>query len=106
MRLLLAALAALLCAAPAAGAATVQLRGTAYEFNNTDVRLAGAVIRVAERPKLRTTTHRDGRYVLTVPDGARITPYIEAPGYHAGVTAPGLYRVRYKRDAGPGVRVG
>ncbi len=83
MRLLLGALAALLCAAPAAGAATVQLRGTAYEFDNTDVRLAGAVIRVAERPKLRTTTRRDGRYVLTVPDGARITPYIEAPGYHA-----------------------
>jgi hypothetical protein len=59
------------------------LRGTAYEFNNTDVRLAGAVIRVAERPHIRTTTKRDGTYVLTVPDRARITPYITAPGYHS-----------------------
>ena len=25
--------------------------------------------------------------------------------YHAGVTAPGLYRVRYKGAAGPGVRI-
>jgi hypothetical protein len=83
VRACLAALAALLCAAPAAGAATVQLRGTAYEFNNTDVRLAGAVIRVAKRPRLRTTTRRDGTYVLTVPDRARITPYITAPGYHS-----------------------
>jgi hypothetical protein len=41
------------------------------------------VIRVAERPRLRTTTRPDGTYVLTVPDGARITPYIEAPGYHS-----------------------
>lgn len=83
MRLLLAALALLLCSAPAAGAATVQLRGTAYEFNNTDVRLAGAAIRVAERPNLNATTRRDGSYVLTVPDGAKITPYIEALGYHS-----------------------
>jgi P pilus assembly chaperone PapD len=62
LRLLLAALALLVCSAPAASAATVQLRGTAYEFNNTDVRLAGAAIRVAERPKLRATTRRDGSY--------------------------------------------
>jgi hypothetical protein len=26
--------------------------------------------------------------------------------YHAGVSAPGLYRVRYRGDAGPGIRVG
>jgi hypothetical protein len=84
VRSLLAAVAALLCAAPAATASSaVQLRGTAYEFNNTDVRLAGALIRVAERPALRTTTRRDGTYVLEVPDGAKVTPYIEAPGYHS-----------------------
>jgi hypothetical protein len=83
VKLLLAAVVALLCAAPSATAATVQLRGTAYEFNNTDVRLAGAVVRVAERPALRTTTRRDGTYALAVPDGAKVTPYIEAPGYHS-----------------------
>lgn len=41
------------------------------------------MIRVAERPRIRTTTKRDGTYVLTVPDRARITPYITAPGYHS-----------------------
>lgn len=82
-RACLAALAALLCAAPAADAAQVKLRGTAYEFNNADVRLAGAVIRVVERPRLRATARRDGSYVLTVPDRAKVTPYIEAPGYHS-----------------------
>ena len=83
MTLRLALLVALagLGAAPAAGAA-VQLRGTAYEFNNADVRLAGASIRVAEDPRLRATTRRDGTYGLTVPDRTSITPYIVASGYH------------------------
>ena len=40
-----------LCAAPAGASGAVHLRGTAYEFNNTDVRLAGATIRVAENPR-------------------------------------------------------
>jgi hypothetical protein len=66
----------------AASARTVHIRGTAYEFNNSDVRLAGATIRVAERPGLRATTGPDGTYDLAVPDGARITPYITAVGYH------------------------
>ena len=55
--------------------------GTAYEFNRVEQRLAGATIRVAERPALSTTTRSDGSYRLAVPDRARITPYIEAPGY-------------------------
>jgi hypothetical protein len=68
--------------APDAPAAPVHIRGTAYEFNNTRVRLAGATIRVAERPRLRATVRPDGSYDLAVPDRARVTPYIVAAGYH------------------------
>ena len=53
-----------------ASARTFHIRGTAYEFNNTDVRLAGATIRVAEHPRLHATTKSDGSYDLAVPDGA------------------------------------
>ena len=60
----------------------MHIRGTAYEFNNTEVRLGGAVVRVAERPRIRATVRRNGSYDLVVPDRARITPYITAPGYH------------------------
>jgi hypothetical protein len=60
----------------------VHIRGVAYEFNNTKVRLGGATIRVAERPRIRATVRRDGSYDLVVPDRARITPYITAAGYH------------------------
>lgn len=69
-------------ALPASAGAAVHLTGTAYEFNNTDVRLAGATIRVAERPRLRATTRADGTYRLRVPARGRVTPYIEMPGYH------------------------
>ena len=79
----LAASAALLATAAPAHAATVHLRGTAYEFNNAETRLDGATIRVAERPALRATTRDDGTYDLEVPDRALITPYIEAPGYRS-----------------------
>jgi hypothetical protein len=68
--------------AASASARPVHIRGTAYEFNNTKVRLAGATIRVAERPRIRATVRRDGSYDLVVPDRARITPYITAAGYH------------------------
>jgi hypothetical protein len=66
----------------AAGARTIHIRGTAYEFNNTDVPLAGATIRVAEYPRLRATARHDGTYDLAVPNHATVTPYIAAPGYH------------------------
>ena len=65
-----------------ASGAGVHIRGTAYEFNNTGVRLAGATIRVAERPRLRETTRRDGTYDLAVPDRAHVTPFISAAGHH------------------------
>jgi hypothetical protein len=37
---------------------------------------------VAERPKLRATVRKTGAYRLAVPDRARVTPYLDAPGYH------------------------
>jgi hypothetical protein len=81
-RLLAAVVAAtLLTAAATAEARRVHLRGTAYEFNNTSVRLAGATVRVAELPGLRARTRADGTYDLAVPDRSRVTPYINAPGY-------------------------
>ncbi|HEX5909644.1 MAG TPA: hypothetical protein VFY44_04070 [Thermoleophilaceae bacterium] len=70
-------------AAPATAAgATVDLSGTAYEFNKPATRLAGATVRVAERPRLRATVRKNGAYRLAVPDRARVTPYVDAPGYH------------------------
>ncbi len=69
-------------AAPAAASRTATLSGTAYEFNNTGVRLAGATIRVAEHPRLRATVAADGSYRLAVPAHGRVTPYIVAEGYH------------------------
>ncbi len=68
--------------AASASARPVHIRGTAYEFNNTKVRLGGATVRVAERPRVRATVRRDGSYDLVVPDRANITPYITAAGYH------------------------
>jgi hypothetical protein len=82
---MIAALVTLLAFAAPAGAAstpTVHLRGTAYEFNKVETKLAGAKIRVAELPKLSATVRKDGTYDLAVPDRARITPYIVATGYH------------------------
>lgn len=69
-------------AAGAGARKVVHLRGTAYEFNNVHVMLAGATIHVAEYPQLTATVDRDGRYDLAVPDHARVTPYIVARGYH------------------------
>jgi hypothetical protein len=63
-------------------ARTVQIRGTAYEFNKVHTFLTGATIRVVEFPGLRATVGRNGRYDLRVPDHATVTPYIVDPGYH------------------------
>ena len=65
-----------------AAAAAVHLTGTAYEFNNTNMKLAGAQIRVAEDPTLGATVRPDGTYDLKVPSGRAITPYINAAGHH------------------------
>jgi hypothetical protein len=47
------------------------------------VRLSGARIRLAERPRLGATTKRDGSYHLAASGHAALTPYISAPGYHS-----------------------
>ncbi|WCB96968.1 hypothetical protein DSM104299_05738 [Baekduia alba] len=78
---LAAAVAASMTAATAS-AATVHLRGTAYEFNNTKLKLGGAQIRVAEDPTLGATAAADGTYDLKVPSGRSVTPYVNAAGHH------------------------
>ena len=70
-----------LCAA-SASARSVHIRGTAYEFNNTKVRLGGATIRVAERPRIRATVRRDGSYDLVVPDRRTSRRTSRPAGYH------------------------
>ena len=76
--LVLAAAAALTSAAPR----KVHLRGTAYEFNNTSHRLGNATIRVAELPRIKVRTRANGTYDLAVPNRAKVTPYIQAAGFH------------------------
>ena len=79
---LLAAGIALLAAPAGAEAKRVHIRGTAYEFNNTDFMLSGATIRVAENPRLSARVKSNGTYDLAVPDHTAVTPYIVAAGHH------------------------
>lgn len=65
----------------AAGDPEVHIRGTVYAFDN-QVPIAGATIRVAELAGVSTTSGADGLYDLVVPDGTRLTPYVETAGYH------------------------
>jgi hypothetical protein len=85
---LLALVAALVCATAAMGAPDrgapdrdVHIRGTVYAFNAPDP-IAGATVRVAELDGVVATTASDGSYDLAVPDGTRVTPYVEADGFH------------------------
>ena len=59
----------------------VQISGTVYAFDN-QAPIAGAVIKVEEKPALSAVSAADGSYELGVPDGAKITPFVAAPGYH------------------------
>ena len=68
-------------AAAGAAADDVHIRGTVYEFNNPNP-IPGATVRVAELEGVSATTGTDGTYDLAVPDGTRVTPYVEATGYH------------------------
>jgi hypothetical protein len=77
----LAVAALLVAAVPASAKPSIHLRGTAYAFNGPAV-ITRASIRVAELPRVRATTQANGAYDLVVPDHARVTPYIVAPGYH------------------------
>ena len=59
------------------------ISGRAYVFNHSETGIAGATIRVRELPGRTAITDASGDYVLTVPDDADVTPYIEPPpGYH------------------------
>jgi hypothetical protein len=60
---------------------TVEIRGIAYAFDNQDP-IAGATIRARGVPGVSATSRANGRYVLEVPDETKLTPYIEAGGYH------------------------
>ena len=82
MRRLLFAVLALGAFAAPASADVVHLRGTAYEFNNVKVKLAGARVRVAGDATLGAAVKADGTYDLAVPDGKKVTPYIDAAGHH------------------------
>jgi hypothetical protein len=62
---------------------TVTISGHAYAFNHSETALPGATIRVRELPGAAAITDANGDYVLTVPDEADVTPYIEPPpGYN------------------------
>jgi stage II sporulation protein D len=62
--------------------------------------LAGTVFPARKGARVRVERRFHGRWI---PAGETTTR--RGGRYHAGVTAPGLYRVRYKGDAGPGVRI-
>jgi len=66
---------------PAPAKTTVTLTGHVYAFN-TPTPVAGARISVAELPEIVTTTDAQGVYVLTVPDGKQVTPFVTADTFH------------------------
>lgn len=76
-----AVLALALPGSAAAATDTVHLRGTVYSFDNQEP-IVGATVRVEEVAGPVATSGADGTYDLEVPNGTRITPYVEAPGYH------------------------
>jgi hypothetical protein len=59
----------------------VLIKGTAYTFDNQEP-ITGARIRARGAPGASATSRADGRYRLRVPEGAKVTPYIEAEGHH------------------------
>ncbi len=74
---------AVTAAAPAAARPApgqVHFRGTVYSFDNQGP-IAGATVRVAELPGRSATSAADGSYDLALPDGTKVTPYVEASGY-------------------------
>jgi hypothetical protein len=60
----------------------VLIRGTAYSFDNQDP-IAGATIEARGAPGAVATSDSRGHYRLHVPAGRRVTPFIQAEGYHA-----------------------
>ena len=63
--------------------------------------LSGSVMPARKGARVRVELRLGGRWI---PVGETTTD--RRGRYHTGVSAKGLYRVRYRGDAGPGVRVG
>jgi hypothetical protein len=59
----------------------VLIKGTAYSFDNQDP-IAGALIGARGAPGATAISDARGHYRLYVPAGKRVTPYIQAEGYH------------------------
>lgn len=59
----------------------ITISGTVYTFDNQDP-IAGATIRVAQRPNLSAVSGPDGSYSLAIPGGTKFTPYADAAGHH------------------------
>jgi hypothetical protein len=59
----------------------VLITGTAYTFDNQEP-IAAATIRARGARGASAISGADGRYRLPVPEGAKVTPYIEAEGHH------------------------
>ena len=59
----------------------VLIKGTAYAFDN-QAPIAGATIGARGAPGATTISDARGHYRLDVPAGKRVTPYVQAEGYH------------------------
>jgi carboxypeptidase family protein len=59
----------------------VLIQGTVYAFDN-QARIAGATIRARGAPGATARSDSRGHYRLEVPAGRRVTPYVQADGYH------------------------
>ena len=66
---------------PAGRSDTVTIKGTAYRFNDPEG-IPGATIRAVGAPGAEATSRPNGSYALEVPDDTKVTPYIDAEGYH------------------------
>ena len=85
MRLYVLALAALVACssenAATTGPATVTLTGTVYAFNSPTP-IVGATVSLAEYPDKKATTDASGVYVIAVPNGKPVTPFVVADTFH------------------------
>jgi hypothetical protein len=59
----------------------ILIKGTAYSFDN-QAPIAGATIQARGAPGAVATSDSRGHYRLDVPAGRKVTPFIEAQGYH------------------------
>jgi len=67
----------------------VLIKGTAYSFDN-QMPIGGATIEARGAPGAVATSDSRGHYRLSVPAGRRVTPFIQAEGYH------GIYLQTFK----------